>query len=95
MSTTSKSATTSQSINETWSEEELRLLVKASQLFPVGTASRWDVIAEYINEHSGSEKPKTGKHVIHKVKHLKKLGKFDPLLTIGLSYWQRVWISSF
>ena len=40
----------------------------------MGTSSRWDVIAAYINEHSGSEKGKTGKQVINKVKSLKKLG---------------------
>jgi len=61
----------------TWNDIEKQLLVKATTLFPVGTASRWDVIASYINEHSGSEIPKTGKQVISKVKNLKKL---DPSL---------------
>jgi len=56
-----------------WTEQEVQLLVKATTLFAIGTASRWDVIAEYINEHSDSTKKKTGKHVISKVKKLQKL----------------------
>ena len=57
----------------TWTDLEKQLLVKATTLFPVGTASRWEVIASYINEHSGAVIPKTGKQVINKVKNLKKL----------------------
>lgn len=72
-----QTATASSATEHTWSDVENQLLVKATTLFPVGTASRWEVIAAYINEHSGSEKPKTGKQVISKVKNLKKL---DPSL---------------
>merc|ERR1712080_687017 len=72
-----QSAISSSAPEYTWSDVEKQLLVKATTLFPVGTASRWEVIAAYINEHSGSEKPKTGKQVISKVKNLKKL---DPSL---------------
>ena len=61
--------------DSTWSDTELQLLVKATTLFPVGTASRWEVIASYLNEHSDSKNKKTGKQVISKVKSLKKLGR--------------------
>lgn len=70
----SKQATTSnQGASAVWSDLELQLLVKATTLFPIGTASRWEVIAGYINEHgqnTGNEK--NGKQVINKVKSLKK-----------------------
>ncbi|KAL1513545.1 hypothetical protein ABEB36_002945 [Hypothenemus hampei] len=34
-----------------WNEENLQLLVKSVNLFPAGTAQRWEVIANYINQH--------------------------------------------
>lgn len=64
-----------------WSDTELQLLVKATTLFPIGTASRWEVIANYINEHADNENnKKNGKQVINKVKSLKKLGKNNMIL---------------
>ena len=72
-----QSSVSSSDAEQKWSDVEKQLLVKATTLFPVGTSSRWEVIAAYINEHSGSVKPKTGKQVINKVKNLKKL---DPSL---------------
>lgn len=38
--------------NELWSNENVQLLIKAVNLFPAGTAQRWDVIATFINQHS-------------------------------------------
>jgi len=35
-----------------WSTEELQLLIKAVNLFPAGTNARWEVCAEFINQHS-------------------------------------------
>ncbi|CAB4005179.1 dnaJ homolog subfamily C member 2 isoform X1 [Paramuricea clavata] len=55
-----------------WSEDEHELLIKAVKLFPAGTNSRWEVIAEYINHHSKGNAVKTSKHVIKKVKELQK-----------------------
>ena len=55
-----------------WSEDERELLIKAVKLFPAGTNSRWEVIAEYINHHSKGDAVKTSKHVIKKVKELQK-----------------------
>ncbi|KAH8380478.1 hypothetical protein KR009_010918 [Drosophila setifemur] len=37
---------------ELWSNENVQLLIKAVNLFPAGTAQRWDVIATFINQHS-------------------------------------------
>ncbi|XP_052861724.1 dnaJ homolog subfamily C member 2 isoform X1 [Anopheles cruzii] len=34
-----------------WSHENVQLLIKAVNLFPAGTISRWDVIANYLNQH--------------------------------------------
>ncbi|XP_022104940.1 dnaJ homolog subfamily C member 2-like isoform X2 [Acanthaster planci] len=56
-----------------WSEEEIQLLVKAVKLFPAGTVSRYEVIANFINQHSTSEHKKTAKDVINKTKNLQKL----------------------
>jgi len=71
------SKNTTNTTTSNWNDVELQLLVKATNLYPVGTASRWEVIASYINEHSSSENEKTGKDIINKVKNLKKL---DPSL---------------
>lgn len=66
-----------------WTVEEQQLLVKAMTVFPVGTKSRWDVVAAFINEHrknedgGGGAKLKTGKDVVKKVKELERLGKLE------------------
>uniref|UniRef100_A0A3Q3FUL2 DnaJ (Hsp40) homolog, subfamily C, member 2 n=1 Tax=Kryptolebias marmoratus TaxID=37003 RepID=A0A3Q3FUL2_KRYMA len=59
-----------------WNEEDLQLLIKAVNLFPAGTNSRWEVIANYMNLHSTSGMKRTAKDVINKAKNLQKL---DPL----------------
>ncbi|XP_076862935.1 dnaJ homolog subfamily C member 2 [Brachyhypopomus gauderio] len=56
-----------------WNEEELQLLIKAVNLFPAGTNARWEVIANYMNLHSGSGVKRTAKDVINKAKTLQKL----------------------
>jgi len=57
-----------------WSEDDLQLLIKAVNLFPAGTNSRWEVIANYMNIHSSSSGVKrTAKDVIGKAKSLQKL----------------------
>ena len=35
-----------------WSNDELALLIKAVNLFPAGTAQRWDVVANFVNQHT-------------------------------------------
>lgn len=34
-----------------WTEENIQLLVKAVNLFPAGTNQRWDVVANFLNQH--------------------------------------------
>jgi len=35
-----------------WSADELQLLIKAVKTFPAGTKQRWEVVTEYINQHT-------------------------------------------
>ncbi|XP_070558793.1 dnaJ homolog subfamily C member 2-like [Ptychodera flava] len=60
-----------------WSDEDLQLLIKAVNLFPAGTVSRWEVTANFINQHSTSGVRRNAKDVINKAKNLQKL---DPSL---------------
>ncbi|XP_014484773.1 PREDICTED: dnaJ homolog subfamily C member 2 [Dinoponera quadriceps] len=55
-----------------WSENDLQLLIKAVNLFPAGTNQRWDVVANFINQHSGSTSGVTreAKEVLAKAKSL-------------------------
>uniref|UniRef100_A0A7N9AN61 DnaJ heat shock protein family (Hsp40) member C2 n=1 Tax=Mastacembelus armatus TaxID=205130 RepID=A0A7N9AN61_9TELE len=59
-----------------WNEDDLQLLIKAVNLFPAGTNSRWEVIANYMNLHSTSGMKRTAKDVINKAKNLQRL---DPV----------------
>merc|ERR1712112_695788 len=52
-----------------WSTEELQLMIKAVKLFPAGTVNRWEVCAEFINQHNNSS-PRTAKEVISKAKEM-------------------------
>lgn len=36
-----------------WSVEELKLLIKAVNMFPGGTLSRWEKIADFLEQHTG------------------------------------------
>ncbi|XP_020816177.1 dnaJ homolog subfamily C member 2 [Drosophila serrata] len=60
---------------ELWSNENVQLLIKAVNLFPAGTAQRWDVIATFINQHSpagngGSSVLVNARDVLNKAKAL-------------------------
>lgn len=35
-----------------WTNENVQLLIKAVNLFPAGTNQRWDVVANFINQHA-------------------------------------------
>ncbi|XP_056605276.1 dnaJ homolog subfamily C member 2 [Triplophysa dalaica] len=59
--------------NRSWNEEDLQLLIKAVNLFPAGTNARWEVIANYMNQHSNSGVKRNAKDVINKAKTLQKL----------------------
>lgn len=48
--------------------------MKAVNLFPAGTVRRWELVANFVNTHSGEGcKEKDAKMVISKVKSLQKL----------------------
>lgn len=54
----------------TWAEDDLALLIKAVNLFPAGTVKRWEVVAEYINQHTTSGQQVKAKEVLSKAKEL-------------------------
>lgn len=57
--------------SELWSNENVQLLIKAVNLFPAGTAQRWDVIATFINQHcNGGAGAVTARDVLNKAKAL-------------------------
>lgn len=55
-----------------WSENDLQLLIKAVNLFPAGTNQRWEVVANFINQHNSSSTGVTrdAKEVLAKAKDL-------------------------
>jgi DnaJ homolog subfamily C member 2 len=56
-----------------WSDEEIKLLVKGCKVIAVGTRDRWDVIANFIEEHSRGKYKRIGKEVLAKTKELQKI----------------------
>ncbi|XP_071816692.1 dnaJ homolog subfamily C member 2-like isoform X4 [Apostichopus japonicus] len=56
-----------------WNDEDLKLLIKAVNLFPAGTGQRYEVIANFINSHSTSGISRSAKDVINKTKNLQRL----------------------
>lgn len=58
----------------TWNPENMQLLIKAVNLFPAGTAQRWEVIAAFLNQHSPSAATKKfhPKDVLNKAKSLQQ-----------------------
>ncbi len=64
-----------QNNSKDWCDDEVRLLVKGVKIIPVGTRDRWDVIANFIEEHSKGKFKRTGKEVLNKTKDLQKMGK--------------------
>lgn len=55
-----------------WTEHDLQLLIKAVNLFPAGTNQRWDVVANFINQHGNSANglKRDAKEVLAKAKDL-------------------------
>ena len=55
-----------------WSEGDLQLLIKAVNLFPAGTNQRWEVVANFINQHTSSTDgvKRDAKEVLAKAKNL-------------------------
>ncbi|CAD5111356.1 DgyrCDS672 [Dimorphilus gyrociliatus] len=57
--------------NRNWSPEDCTALVKAVNLFPAGTNKRWEVVAQYVNEHGKGKF--NAKEVLAKAKSMQKL----------------------
>ena len=53
-----------------WTPEELNLLIKAVNLFPAGTNQRWEVVANFINQHHGGNR--AAKEVLAQAKELQQ-----------------------
>lgn len=54
-----------------WNNENIKLLIKAVNLFPAGTAKRWEVIASFMNQHaSGDDIKFNAPEVLNKAKDL-------------------------
>lgn len=58
----------------TWNPENMQLLIKAVNLFPAGTAQRWEVISAFLNQHSPTAQIKKfhPKDVLNKAKSLQQ-----------------------
>jgi len=66
-STTEKGKTSAKE----WSHDELQLLIKAVNLFPAGTNKRWEVVAEFVNQHTQTPQIKRqAKDALSKAKDL-------------------------
>ncbi|XP_055905088.1 dnaJ homolog subfamily C member 2 [Eupeodes corollae] len=55
-----------------WTNDSIQILIKAVNLFPAGTAQRWDVIATFMNQHANSEVNFTSRDVLSKAKSLQQ-----------------------
>jgi len=54
-----------------WSTEEIQLLIKAVNVFPAGTNQRWEVVSEFINQHTPTpEVQRNAKETLGKAKEL-------------------------
>lgn len=58
--------------NAMWSPENMQMLIKAVNLFPAGTVQRWEVIANYLNQHCTnlSNRKFAARDVLNKAKDL-------------------------
>ncbi len=58
--------------NALWSPENMQLLIKAVNLFPAGTVQRWEVTANYLNQHGTNlgNKKFMARDVLNKAKDL-------------------------
>lgn len=58
--------------NAMWSPENVQVLIKAVNLFPAGTVQRWEVIANYLNQHCSNlaNRKFVARDVLNKAKDL-------------------------
>uniref|UniRef100_A0A0A9X5L4 DnaJ subfamily C member 2 n=1 Tax=Lygus hesperus TaxID=30085 RepID=A0A0A9X5L4_LYGHE len=64
-----------------WSQADISLLIKAVNLFPAGTAQRWEVVANFMNQHGKNDRiPVTAKEVLSKAKELQTNEEYNTAL---------------
>ncbi|XP_075230509.1 dnaJ homolog subfamily C member 2 [Lycorma delicatula] len=59
-----------------WPPDHVQMLIKAVNMFPAGTSQRWEVVANFLNQHCSNGTPntktiRTAKEVLAKAKELK------------------------
>lgn len=60
--------------NFNWTQADINLLIKAVNLFPAGTNQRWEVVANFMNQHGKrKESTVTAREVLSKAKELQSL----------------------
>lgn len=60
-------------VNPEWTHDNIQLLIKAVNLFPAGTNQRWEIIANFINQHGSFQESSskfTARAVLAKAKDL-------------------------
>lgn len=77
LNTTSQSTTNTNSTKHSnglnWTNDNVQLLIKAVNVFPAGTNQRWEVVANFINQHGNTTDGSfTAKDVLAKAKDLQK-----------------------
>lgn len=55
-----------------WTEDEIKLLVRSVSAFPAGTKDRWEVIAQYMAQHSSNKFQRDAKQILTKVKQIQE-----------------------
>merc|ERR1719414_1958692 len=70
-----KGAGSSSSKGGDWSNDELALLIKAVNLFPAGTNQRWEVVANFVNQHTKT--PEIRRHAKETLSKAKELQSGD------------------
>ncbi|XP_065183260.1 dnaJ homolog subfamily C member 2-like [Sycon ciliatum] len=55
-----------------WGNDDAALLVKAVKMHPAGTVNRWEVISQFVNQHSTSGATRTSKECISMAKNIQK-----------------------
>lgn len=64
-----------------WASADISLLIKAVNLFPAGTAQRWEVVANFMNQHTKNGRlPVTAKEVLSKAKELQSSEEYNTFL---------------
>ncbi|GFG39869.1 hypothetical protein Cfor_08849 [Coptotermes formosanus] len=69
-----------------WTHDQLQLLIKAVNVFPAGTNQRWEVVANFINQHTiGECVQRTPKEVLAKAKDLQSCDYSRNILKVAVN----------